>query len=179
MSDVFISSVCTIFTSNSRVRCGRKYTSQSGSSPSPLKLPLRCCTCYCVVLRRDTQTSRLRCKSLSRTRSLQRLGRTLYYTLWRDYGANARITQKTLFATFSSTSWIAQVTQSARSKFVASFSSWAKSTRTSAKHCRITKDKQWNPEVICIFALYAAPTTYADSYICYCRTRLTKLCMQA
>lgn len=45
--------------------------------------------------------------------------------------------------------------------------------------CSTMKDRQWNPEVICIFALYAAPTTYADSYICYCRTRLTKLCMQA
>lgn len=61
-----------------------------------------------------------------------------------------------------------------RSKLVASLSSLANSHATQPS-CSIMKDRQWNSEVNCVFALYTAPLTYADSYMCNCSTRLTKL----
>lgn len=61
-----------------------------------------------------------------------------------------------------------------RSKLVASLSNLANSHATQPS-CSIMKDRQWNSEVNCVFALYTAPSAYVDLYMCYCSTRLTKL----
>lgn len=45
--------------------------------------------------------------------------------------------------------------------------------------CSIKKDRQSISEVICIRVLYSAPSTYVDSYMYNCCTRLTKLSIQA
>lgn len=80
--------------------------------------------------------------------------------------------QELSVATFPSVSWNAQAAQSAS---IASLSSWAKSTRSFIKHCRIMKDRQCDPEVICIRILYAAPLTYVNSYMYNYCSRLTRL----